>query len=65
MACGCAQPLGIRAVIVTDVGYSGVSVAEARDHMETWAYWPDMGEGIESTCTLCFFTSLSVSLSDI
>lgn len=43
------KPLGVRAVIVTNVGHSGVSEAEAHEHLEVWSYWPDMPEGWNAT----------------
>ena len=46
---GCLQPLGIRAVIVTNVNVTEVSAKEAAEHLETWTFWPDMGQGAPST----------------
>jgi hypothetical protein len=35
------QPLGVRAVIVTNSNATEFSVAELEEHQETWASYPD------------------------
>lgn len=37
----CLQPLGVRAVIVTNTNATEFSAAELAEHQETWAYDPD------------------------
>jgi len=41
------KPLGIRAVVVTNLNVTDVSPQEAREHNEIWTYWPDMEQGYQ------------------
>lgn len=43
------KALGVRAVIVTNVGYPDTGQAEARHFLESWTFWPDMPEGWNAT----------------